>query len=366
MATSSTSRFVCSCALLCGVALACGARTGLPDPPLGCKETAEPVVQKVPNLYFVLDRSTSMSEPSFAGMKKWTVVRNDIAQLMVSLGDKAQFGAAVFPPPLSEPSPTVQELCEAGQQVMPLRLGDGLPIGTPGSTAGAFWNATLAAPLGGTPTAATLLALKDELAGFPGHTFAILATDGGPNCNTSLTCGVTMCTLNIDNAIPGCTANGTNCCAPDGWGGAHEQPWDCLDGTNAVAAAGTLAEGGVPTFVIGVPGSEAYANVLDRIAQAGGTARSSEPYYYPVSGDPMTLVDALTNIAARITVCTLELKNNPPDPGQVNVIIDKVPVLPGPGGWSLDGNIVTLNGATCDEAVSGAKVTITFGCTTVD
>jgi hypothetical protein len=65
-------------------------------------------------------------------------------------------------------------------------------------------------------------------------------------------------------------------------------------------------------------------------------------------------------------VCTLELKNNPPDPGQVNVIIDKVPVLPGPGGWSLDGNIVTLNGATCDEAVSGAKVTITFGCTTVD
>jgi hypothetical protein len=352
-------RLVCLGALAIAVVVACGDRTGLPDPPLHCVETAQKVVEKVPNLYFILDRSTSMNENPGGGPDKWSVVRTDIANLMVSLGKKAEFGAAVFPPPPPEPTHDVMLLCAAGQQVMPLKLGDGLPATTAGSTAEVFISATSATPNGGTPTAATFVALKDTLAGFPGHTFAILATDGGPNCDFGLSCSVDQCTLNIDHSVPQCTPGGANCCA--------EAPFDCLDGPDTVAAVSALAAAGVPTFAIGVPGSEAYASVLDQVAQAGGTARSTEPYYYPVkTAQSTSLVDALTNIAARITACTLELKNPPPDPSQVNVVLGQTPVLPGAGGWSLTGSIVSLEGATCDAAIGGAKVTITFGCPTVE
>src|SRR5580658_4108640 len=158
---TSFSRTLSSCALVSfGVAAACGARTGLPvgqELPLGpdgCQETGLPLVPRTPNLYFILDRSTSMSD-----MNKWGVVRDDIAGMITALGTKANFGAATFPPMVqsvsSQPMEQVTELCEPGAEVMHLRPGDGLPSTQAGSTAAAFLAATVAPPHGGTPTAAT-------------------------------------------------------------------------------------------------------------------------------------------------------------------------------------------------------------------
>ena len=353
-----------SCAVALCVALACGDRTGLPLAPLDCKQTAVEVTPKVPNLYFVLDRSRSMLEATIAGtmMSKWDVVRTDIADLMVTLGSKAEFGATVFPPYADLTDPKVVEECAPGQEVMSLRPGDGLPIDEGTSTAGFFWDQTLRAPFGGTPTAATFRNLQSELAGFSGRTFAILATDGGPNCNASLTCGAETCTCNIDNCIEACVPGGADCCPPVG-----AAMYDCLDSADTIAAVAALAKAGVQTFAIGVPGTEApqYVSLLDQIAQTGGTARATEPYYYPVKSQT-DLVAALTDIAARITACTLELKENPSDPTEVNVAVNRT-IIPqtGANGWTLDGDIVTLAGQTCDAAVAGGKVLVTFGCPTV-
>jgi hypothetical protein len=349
------------CAVLFGVSAACGsgARTGLPIGVAACTGVPVSQVRQVPNLYFILDRSNSMSHASNSmdprTPSKWEVVRHDIASLVTTLGADARFGAAWFP--LGAMGP-----CDAGREIMPPRIGDGLPGTKPGSTAQAFLNATNSPPVGGTPTAATFLALTPELESLPGHTFAILATDGGPNCNPALTCGEDQCTLNLGSASRGCTPHGpVNCCDPT-TPGANQ----CLDADRTVAAVADLAAKGVPTFVIGVPGSEIFASVLDDVAKAGRTARASEPYYYPVNtADASELVDALANIAARIAAsCKVELKEAPPG-DQTNLVVDG-DLVPQSGAWTVSGNVVTLLGETCDRVrTDGAKVVVTEGCPTL-
>src|SRR5580700_2149274 len=119
---TSFSRTVSSCALVFfGVAAACGARTGLPlgqELPLGpdgCQETGLALVPRTPNIYFILDRSQSMHD-----MNKWQVVREDIANLISSLGTSCNFGAAEFPTFIDGVPPsslTLAENCESGSQV---------------------------------------------------------------------------------------------------------------------------------------------------------------------------------------------------------------------------------------------------------
>jgi hypothetical protein len=300
-----------------------------------------------PNIYFVLDRSGSMNDSN-----KWTTIRNVIAQIMADLGPRAVFGAAVFPDP-------TQDLCSVGTQVMPLMLGDA-PAGTYGVTVSLFTQATDVGASGGTPTAATLTALTPILAGLSGKTFVILATDGGPNCDSAITCDASACTSNIEGSCP--FDAGVNCCTGD--------PEDCLDTQATVTAVNTLAQAGVPTYVVGVPGSGPYTGVLDQMALAGGTARSTAPYYYAVStSDQAAFASTLSTVAAQVTAtCTLVLSAPPPDPTRVNVYLDGTVVPADPvNGWTLSGSTVTLEGTTCAEVLSGAALSlrIVAGCPTV-
>jgi hypothetical protein len=345
--------------LVAGTAVACGARTGLLLPgteagdagPGGpsCTGTEIPLEVNAPNLYFVLDASGSMQEDS-----KWSNVQAVVAQLITELGERARFGAAVFPAPLTNE-------CATGVEVMPLRLGD-----SQGATASAFMTATSITPVGGTPTAATIAALTPELGGFPESTFAVLATDGGPNCDAALACGVDQCTSNMDGA-QGCPVGGTpNCCDPTtGIGGLG-----CLDGPRATQAVSALSAAGVPTYVLGIPGSAPYAAVLDDLATAGGTARPTEPLYYRVdSADTSALGAAFAQIAAQITAsCTFILKHAPKQPDEFNVYVGGA-VVPrdGPDGWSLQGTKLALEGATCASIRSGTALSVRVleGCPTV-
>jgi len=309
-----------------------------------------------PNLYFVLDRSGSMDTNG-----KWSTIRIVVAQVMKSLGPRANFGVAIFP------NPNDSDTCAPGAQVMSVRAGDA-PAGTQGPTTSAMLAVTAAPPEGGTPTAATLNGLLPTLSALPGRTFVILATDGGPNCNAQATCDSTMCTYNIENA-QGCPTNGApNCCA--------QTPQDqlaqlsCLDAQPTIDAVTAIGKAGIPTYVIGVPGSAPYASLLDNLAAAGGTARTNEPLYYAVdSTDEAALTAALAQIAAKITAtCTLTLAQPPPDPTHVNVYFDNQPVPADPvNGWTLSGSTVTLVGSACDEVMSGAvlNVRVVAGCPTV-
>jgi hypothetical protein len=336
-------------------AVACGARTGLlvpvgsSDAGTSCRGVDIPLEPNTPNLYFVLDRSGSMAE-----MNKWPNMRSVIADLMTELGPRAQFGAALFPTSGGDD-------CATGGEVMPVQLGD-----TTGATAGVFLAATSLDPNGGTPTAATLEALTPELAAFPQRTVAILATDGGPNCDPALSCDASTCTSNMDDA-PGCPTGGPpNCCDPTtGIGGIG-----CLDGMQSVLAVEALATAGVQTFVLGIPGSAPYAAVLDSLAQAGGTARPSEPHYYSVdTADTSALAAAFAQVAAQATAsCSFVLSRAPTDPNEVNVYVGG-PAVPrdGPNGWTLQGTKLTLLGSAC-AAVQGADaqaILVLEGCVSI-
>ena len=339
-------------------ALVEGGRTRLDDPEAGppscdagdvCGCLDLTLLGDPPNIYFMLDRSGSMND-----LGKWTTVRNVIVQVIEALGPRARFGAAVFPDPQAD-------VCNAGDQVMPLMQGDE-PAGAFGQTASFFLTATDVAASGGTPTAATFSALTPTLTGFAGKTYVILATDGGPNCDYSLSCDASACCSNIEGD-PGCAEDGgPNCCAA--------APYNCLDTQASVAAIGALASAGVPTYVIGLPESGPYEGVLDQMALAGETARASAPYYYAVdTADDAALASALSAIAAKVTAtCTLTLSSPPPDPGMVNLYLDGQLVPQNPtNGWTLSGQTVTLVGTTCSEVLAGDALAlrIVAGCPTV-
>ncbi|HEY8042405.1 MAG TPA: VWA domain-containing protein, partial [Polyangiaceae bacterium] len=78
---------------------------------------------------------------------------------------------------------------------------------------------------------------------------------------------------------------------------------------------------------------------------------------------------AMSKIAAKITgTCTLTLDHVPPDPGLLNVYLDGQP-LPqaGPDGWTLNGTIVFILGASCQKILAGdvLSVQVVAGCPTV-
>jgi hypothetical protein len=319
-----------------------------------CACVDQPLLGDPPNLYFVLDRSGSMQEDG-----KWPTIITVLGSLVVALGPRANVGAAVFPDPHSNN-------CAPGIEVAPLRRGDA-PAGTAGPTATALLTelGSLSAN-GGTPTAATLQALAPALAKLSGKTYVILATDGGPNCNAAANCDVANCQLNIESTSSACTPGGTiNCCADSNYGSSLS----CLDSDPTIAAVTAIAKSGIPVYVVGVPGSAPYAALLDELASAGGTARSTEPLYYAVNTtDRSALTAAIFGIAATITgTCTLTLNDTPPEPDDINVFLDES-VLPqaGPDGWTLDGKTVTILGRSCQEIQTGAilDVRVVAGCPT--
>ncbi len=304
-----------------------------------------PVVGDPPNLYFVLDRSGSMND-----LGKWQVVRTVVGQVVGRLGSRANFGVALFP------APNGDDACASGAEVLPVRAGGE-------SAALTVLTVTNVGASGGTPTSATLTALTPKIMALPGKTFVILATDGGPNCNKAAVCEASQCIANIEGS-PGCPMNGSpNCCAKEGAEG-------CLDAAPTVSAVAALKSVGIPTYVVGVPGSGPYAALLDQVALAGGSARTASPFYYRVdTAEAEALRKALAQIAAKIVAsCSLPLGQSPPDPKLVNVYVDGQAVRRDPvNGWKVDGPLVTLLGTTCERVLSGEvlNVRVIAGCPTI-
>jgi hypothetical protein len=346
-----------------------------------CACIDEPLFPNAPNLYFVLDRSGSMSEPwGTGGSDKWQVVVDAIWQLVVALGPRANIGAAVFPDPMSG-----ADTCGPGAEVFASRPGDS-PAGRPGPTATSLRTALgRILPNGGTPTAATLQSpwLMQRLRSLAttGPTYVILATDGGPNCNPNATCGLDRggelyCQPNIESA-PGCPTGMTpNCCAKPEYGARA-----CEDSQPTKDAVTMLSASGFPVYVIGVPGSAPYATLLTDLAIAGaggadGGAGAMGPdggsaahYFAADTADQALFIQAISRIAAQLTGgCTLQLDKTPPDPMLVNVFLGgKVLPKSGPDGWTLDGTNVTIEGASCQSILNGEvlDVRVVAGCPVV-
>ncbi len=338
-----------------------------PDASGYCGNQFFQVVQEPPNLYFVIDRSgsmTALAKPP-SGTTKYTAVRSACVNLVRQLGSRASFGAAVFPG-----YPYVDE-CSAGIQVFPTQRGDApdsLDGGT-GPVTTAFAVATNVVPVGGTPIAATLTTLLPILSALAGKTAVVLATDGGPNCNAVTPCDTQDCIWNIEqDTLPSglvCTA-ATNCCSPLLANGPGNR--GCLDTSPTVAAVQKLRDAGIRTYVVGIPGSGLYTDLLDQLAVVGGTARAQTPRYYRVD-DISMLQGTLSQIGDKALItCQFQLDQPPPEPNLVNVYLDAT-VVPydEQNGWSWTSDTqLELHGRACDKLESGevAQVQVVAGCPT--
>ncbi|WP_437276964.1 vWA domain-containing protein [Sorangium sp. So ce375] len=311
-------------------------------------------ISEAPNIYFVLDASGSMLSPASSRETRYDRVHEAAVDLVRNLGPLINVGAAVFPLDATDEAP-----CRPGGEVFPVTPGAPFAERQEGSTTTSrFRSATRVEPLGGTPTAATLAALTPRLVELPGKTIVVLATDGGPNCNGSATCDADECIANIEQQCPE-----ENCCALSGLSG----PEGCLDRDDTVAAIERLAASGIEVYVVGIPGSEFYGDVLDRMALAGGAAQFVSPFYFKVDNLD-TLGNVLSKIASIVISCEFDLVDPPPEEGQTNVYLDDKLVAYDPeNGWRWKSPaVVELLGEACAKLKSGrvGQVQIVSGCPT--
>jgi hypothetical protein len=342
---------------------------GIEPPPAGCDadfcgDTFLQEVTNPPNLYFLVDRSGSMAAfPGNSSLTKYDMARRVLGDLLKVIGHRVRYGASIFP--------ARTDLCGPGHEVFAPALG-GLPpcTGELDPVLADFLDAfRFYAPNGATPTSAALADLRPELESLDGDTYLVVITDGAPNCNDDATCEPAECTLNIEGASVGkhSCSNGFNCCDPELVGEGAQG--NCVDGDESERQIALLAKHGIPTYVIGMPGAEPYASVLDRMARAGGTARSGATAYYAVS-DRDELEDALYSIGTGVAIrCSIDLDEEPQDTHQVNVYFDDELVpQDADNGWSWAGPTqIEVTGEACDALKSGSVLAAraVYGCDTV-
>lgn len=338
------------------------------DPTGPCGSQTIPAIGRAPNLSFVIDHSASMGEElSGSGLSKYENARIALSRVLKTLGHRVSYGVAIFPGLAGVSG------CEAGDELIPVAPGDPPSYARAGKTGPRLKDLlarlAIADVDGGTPVAPTLAKMQGVLTELEGESYVVLITDGAPNCNQDLSCAVAGCIPNIE----GLTASGMactpsfNCCTPTAQNpGANLA---CVDEQASLQAVRSLADAGIRTFVVGMPGSEPYERLLDAMADEGGTARAGDVKYYPVA-DTAALEQALTAIAASVAIsCEIPLDYRPPDPDFVNVYFDGVLVKYDPGAgweWTPDGH-VAIRGTACEQlsAAQVLEVEILAGCKTV-
>ncbi len=328
------------------------------------------------NLVFVVDRSSTMLDPSdptytpttaelgscvetnsrpatgIDYVTRWDDAKSAVNGVVAGAGPEISFGLTLFPGPGA--------LSGAGDPVTLFCGGTAAPRTTvqPAPVTGAAIVGSLEDPDsmpicngGFTPTHAALLAARDALAAAvePGPGVLVLVTDGGPNCNPARSPGCI------------CTTGTPFCDGTLGYIG-------CLDDVRTMATLSELLAAGYKTYVVGIPGSEVFADVLDRMADAGGTARSGSPRYYRAENRD-ELAAALGTIVVGEESCRFELGSIPPDERDINVFVDERPLRrddPDGNGFAYDSatNTVELRGTDCDDLRAGriSTVRFVFGC----
>lgn len=344
------------------------------DSPCGAAQSRLELTR--PNLYFAIDASGSMLEPIAAGdveadlgrdlpETRYEALALALERLLERVGHRTSYGATLFPASDGE--------CSDGSEILPLQAGDAVSFALAGEH-GPVLKQLMSrirrrVPRGPTPVAAALEAIAPRLEGSDEPSFVFLLTDGGPNCNESVRCAIESCIPNIERASYAGQVvcdDVQNCCADDWFGSLN-----CLDSSGSLAAVQALAERGIRTFVIGMPGSQLYAGLLDALAVAGGTAREAPPRYYPAES-AAELVEIVTALGLSVGLsCELELLEPPPDPMRVNVYFDgQVVAQDATNGWTWaeeNPRTVTLVGEACELLSSGAvlQADVVAGCPVV-
>ena len=287
----------------------------------GDQEAAE----RVPtNVLLVMDKSGSMAQqPEGYSMDKWSAMSSALTSVLTEVRNDLSIGLEFFPTtagdsPIPASCSAPGRCCEMpGGSEMNVDIGPGY-----NTVPQILSDISSADPAGGTPTATALARAFDYFdsgagADLEGNKFVLLATDGGPNCNADLSCGLEECTLNIDDTAD-CPADGISCCGSN--------PEGCLDHDGTLQQIERLYNIGVQTIVVGIPGAEAYHGRLESYADVGGfTTPDGEVGYFevPASGG----VDELTSTFETITTqlvedCDIVITDTVDNPNLVNVAVD--------------------------------------------
>lgn len=353
-----------------------GAHCGMLDPAGPCGfASAEPAVQAV-DLLLVLDASGSMSgERETLDSTLWEGVRNALDLAMTYGSETIHYGLQIFPyaedpaVPIPYECGDVHRCCEMPDHAEMLVPTVQPEVGVP-------WildELRAHAPAGAAAiTPALERAFRYFVDGNPppnGDTrYVLLVTDGAPICNPYAECDADTCTANIEE-LDGCPPDGPSCC--------DDLPAACLDDAASVEQIAALRAAGVTTIVMGLPGSERYSAVLQRLAEAGGfvQADGSTGYYdVPASGGVEGLVSPLTEITTLVVQpCHFAVPDEMENPNAVMALVDCeiVPYASADdpeGGWHWDdpGNPkeMVFTGGICDRIrwQGVEEIHVVFGC----
>jgi hypothetical protein len=299
-----------------------------PADPVCDQDVFNDATQLPPRILLVVDKSGSMDEDAvgYPG-SKWQGLKSALTQVVNTLDTEAELGLMLYPDGNSN-----NNQCVAGRVFNPVAQGQADNIIATLNSSG---------PGGGTPTAPTLHSAQialDAIGDQGGARVVILATDGGPNCNTNL------------------NQNTCRCVNPDGCQDAR----NCLDDENAISAVEGLTAAGYSTFVIGIPGSENFTDVLNNLATAGGTTNGTQGYYDASDAD--ALATAVESIATRVANCRFDLQG-----GAINITDMTVKVggteIPRDtnrqNGWDMvDNDTLEVFGTACDAMAADASISL--------
>ncbi len=338
-----------------------------------CGQTSLSADVRVVNMLIVLDESGSMNDladtnnPS-AG-SKWTIMNAALTKSLTATKNDINFGLLLFPYGGDPTKDDVADVCAVPPDAS---TAINIPIGAGPTTVPSILDkVSKQNPSGGTPTADALNRAYDYFATgdgrlLQGTRWVLLATDGGPNCNQGLTtCTPDRCTQNIDGKCPS-----GNCC--DGYS------YICLDDSATISAIAQLYNLGVKTFVVGVPGTAAYASTLNAMANAGkvpNTNGTSAYYAISAASAQADLEKAFGDITTQLVhTCDIPLSATPlVTQDKVNIAIDcklqtALPPTTLPDAGNADGFYIDYNQKPAHLFLVGAPCTSiqTVGATHVD
>ena len=336
-----------------------------------CGSTTVEATFKNVNMLLVIDKSGSMEDtPDGFADDKWTSIKLALDTALQEVETEINFGLLLYPLSLFRPIPVDDcgdDCCSVPAGLDAVNVGIGRGELTVPEISRALADVS---PGGGTPTAAALerahqYFTEGDGANLTGDRYVLLATDGGPNCNTGISCGPESCTTNLDE-----DCDVTNCCV--------QLPSACVDDRAVNDAIAALAADGIHTFVVGIPGTEAYAPFLDEFARTGGVpASGGAREYYAVSamGGVQGLIDVFSTITTQLVrSCDIELASEPPRLDEVNVAVDCTVVSPDEpnSGWEIDTSQapitrLLLKGDLCTQVqdTGAQRVDVVYGCPTI-
>lgn len=296
--------------------------TGLSADANNCGLQKFALERQPPELFLVLDRSSSMTQP-VNGTVKWPAVTMAINDILMRTQMGVVWGLQLYP-------------SITGCAVVPNGVHVPAMLNNLGPITAAIATAPPPPSGGATPTAAAVKNAALYLASrkTPNPKYILLATDGLPNCR-----------------------------------GGSTSP-TARDEAAAIGAVAGAAAAGIPTFVLGIAtaGTPAHGT-LNQMAVTGMKPRMDPAArYYPVASRD-EVVRALETITGQITTCSFALASPPPAPNDVAADVDgkRIPRDPtNMNGWNYgpENRSIAFHGPICEQLKSGAakNVQFIFGC----